>query len=71
MAKKKPDTKPKSEKDNMFLPNMKKSYFENVVPSLVSRFEYSNNLEVPKLLAISLNMGIGDAKTTQKFRKCS
>ena len=66
MAKKKPDTKPKSEKDNMFLPNMKKSYFENVVPSLVSRFEYSNNLEVPKLLAISLNMGIGDAKTNSK-----
>ena len=34
--------------------------------SLVSRFEYSNNLEVPKLLAISLNMGIGDAKTNSK-----
>ena len=66
MAKKKPDTKSKSEKNNMFLPNMKKSYFENVVPSLVSRFEYSNNLEVPKLLAISLNMGIGDAKTNSK-----
>ena len=45
---------------------MKKSYLENVVPSLVSRFSYSNNLEVPKLIAISLNMGIGDAKTNSK-----
>ena len=66
MAKKKSDGKSKKEKGNIFSPNMKKSYFENVVPSLVSRFEYKNNLEVPKLLAISLNMGIGDAKTNSK-----
>ena len=66
MAKKKSDNKSKKQKDNIFLPNMKKSYFEIVVPSLVSRFDYSNNLEVPKLLAISLNMGIGDAKTNSK-----
>ena len=66
MAKKKSDNKSKKQKDNIFLPNMKKSYFEIVVPSLVSRFDYTNNLEVPKLLAISLNMGIGDAKTNSK-----
>ena len=64
MAKKKSDSK--SNSNNIFFPNMKKSYFENVVPSLVSRFSYSNNLEVPKLIAISLNMGIGDAKTNSK-----
>ncbi len=64
MAKKKSDSK--SKKNNIFSPNMKKSYFENVVPGLVSRFSYSNNLEVPKLVAISLNMGIGDAKTNSK-----
>ena len=64
MAKKKSDSK--SNSNNIFFPNMKKSYFENVVPSLVSRFSYSNNLEVPKLVAISLNMGIGDAKTNSK-----
>ena len=66
MVKKKSDSKPKKEKDNIFLPNMKKSYSKNVVPSLISRFGYSNNLEVPKLLAISLNMGLGDAKTNSK-----
>ena len=51
---------------NIFFPNMKKSYSENVVPSLITRFSYSNKLEVPKLVAISLNMGIGDAKTNSK-----
>ena len=66
MSKKKSDKKSIKDKNNIFFPNMKKSYLENVVPSLVSRFSYSNNLEVPKLLAISLNMGIGDAKINSK-----
>ena len=66
MSKKKSDRKSSKDGNNIFFPNMKKSYFENVVPSLVSRFSYSNNLEVPKLVAISLNMGIGDAKTNSK-----
>ena len=66
MAKKQSDSKSKKYKNNVFFPNMKKLYLENVVPSLVSRFSYSNNLEVPKLIAISLNMGIGDAKTNSK-----
>ena len=65
MVKKKSDSKQKKDK-NIFSPNMKKSYLESVVPSLISRFSYSNNMEVPKLMAISLNMGIGDAKTNSK-----
>tara|TARA_B100000131_G_C17949663_1_gene545905 strand:- start:124 stop:750 length:627 start_codon:yes stop_codon:yes gene_type:complete len=66
MSKKKSDRKSIKDKNNIFFPNMKKSYFENVIPSLVSRFSYSNNLEVPKLVAISLNMGVGDAKINSK-----
>ena len=65
MVKKKSDSKSKKNSD-IFFPNMKKSYYETVIPSLVSRFSYSNNLEVPKLVSISLNMGIGDAKTNSK-----
>ena len=65
MAKKKSVSEQKKSK-NIILPNMKKSYFESVIPNLVSRFKYSNNMEVPKLMAISLNMGIGDAKTNSK-----
>ncbi len=66
MAKNKSDSKSKKNKTKIILPNMKKSYIENVVPSLISKFSYKNILEVPKLVAISLNMGIGDAKTNSK-----
>tara|TARA_B100000287_G_scaffold340588_1_gene327054 strand:+ start:1957 stop:2583 length:627 start_codon:yes stop_codon:yes gene_type:complete len=66
MPKSKSDSKSKKNKTKIILPNMKKSYIENVVPSLISKFSYKNILEVPKLVAISLNMGIGDAKTNSK-----
>ena len=66
MVKKDSNSKLVKNNANIFTPNMKKSYFESVVPSLITRFSYSNNLEVPKLVAISLNMGIGDAKTNSK-----
>ena len=63
----KKDIKPKtSERAEAYLPNMKKLYQESVVPAMVSRFSYSNSMQVPKLLSISLNMGLGDAKTNSK-----
>ena len=34
--------------------------------AMVSRFSYVNSMQVPKLLSISLNMGLGDAKTNSK-----
>ena len=66
MSKKK-DAKPKAVKKAVtYLPNMIKLYRENVVPAMVSRFSYVNSMQVPKLLSISLNMGLGDAKTNSK-----
>ena len=61
------DTKSKKvEKFGKYLPNMIKLYKESVVPAMVSRFNYFNSMQVPKLLSISLNMGLGDAKTNSK-----
>ena len=66
MSKKK-DIKPKAvKKTEKYLPNMIKLYKESVVPAMVSRFSYVNSMQVPKLLSISLNMGLGDAKTNSK-----
>ena len=63
----KKDTKSKKvEKAFEYLPNMIKLYKESVVPAMVSRFNYVNSMQVPKLLSISLNMGLGDAKTNSK-----
>ena len=66
MSNKKDTNSKKVEKAEVFLPNMIKLYKESVVPAMVSRFNYVNSMQVPKLLSISLNMGIGDAKTNSK-----
>ena len=66
MSKKTPDNKPAVNSEVSFVSNMKKSYVEVVVPNMISRFSYDNAMEVPKLLSVSLNMGIGDAKTSSK-----
>ncbi len=66
MAKKKENNKSKKNNVSMLIPNMRKTYFDSVVSSLIEKFSYSNALEVPKLVSISLNMGIGDAKTNSK-----
>jgi len=66
MNNKKDTNSKKVEKAEAYLPNMVKLYKESVVPAMVSRFNYVNSMQVPKLLSISLNMGIGDAKTNSK-----
>ena len=66
MSNKKDTNSKKVEKAEAYLPNMRKLYQESVVPAMVSRFNYVNSMQVPKLLSISLNMGIGDAKTNSK-----
>ena len=53
-------------KTQVYFPSMLKAYREKVIPSMVSRFNYNNSMQVPKLLSISLNMGLGDAKTNSK-----
>ena len=66
MSKKK-DIKTKAvKKSEKYLPNMIRLYRESVVPAMVSRFSYVNSMQVPKLLSICLNMGLGDAKTNNK-----
>ena len=61
------DKKSKARYDrDSYSPTMLKTYRDNVIPNMVSRFKYENSMQVPKLLSIALNMGIGDAKTNSK-----
>ncbi len=39
---------------------LKETYDKEVIPSMIDKFSYSNKLEVPKLVKISINMGIGE-----------
>jgi large subunit ribosomal protein L5 len=64
---KKIDTKSKKNTESSSrVPNMLSLYRNQVISSMVTRFNYKNSMQVPKILSISLNMGIGDAKANSK-----
>ncbi|HET6396372.1 MAG TPA: 50S ribosomal protein L5 [Pseudoxanthomonas sp.] len=45
---------------------LEKIYKEEVVPALMKKFGYTNPMEVPKLVKITLNMGVGEAASNKK-----
>ena len=42
-------------------------YRETVVPTLTQKFGYSNPMQVPRLVKITLNMGVGEAVGNKKI----
>ena len=44
-----------------YVPRLLKKYKEEVVPLLVKRFNYKNPMEVPRIVKITVNMGVGEA----------
>ena len=44
----------------------KTQYLEQIRPALIERFGYSSYMQAPKLVKITLNMGVGDAKQDSK-----
>lgn len=45
----------------------KEKYKKEIVPYLMKKFGYKNISEVPRLLKVSLNMGVGDGKQDPKL----
>lgn len=45
---------------------LQKLYEEKIRKELTSKFNYTNPMQVPKLVKISVNMGVGDAATEGK-----
>ena len=63
------DTKSSSSKKGkkgIYSPNLKILYLEKIINKMISQFNYSNTMQVPKLEKITLNMGIGDTQTNSK-----
>ena len=65
MAKKTID-KNNNPRKNINVPTLLNLYKNEILPSMMKQHNYSNIMEVPKLLSISLNIGVGDAKTNSK-----
>ena len=59
-------TEPNIKVRNVYVPSLKKLYDEEIIKKMISVFNYSNVMEVPKLKSISLNIGFGDAKNNSK-----
>ena len=46
---------------------LKQRYNEEIRPALIDRFGYSTPMQAPRLVKITLNMGVGDAKQDSKI----
>ena len=51
----------------MDVPRLKTRYQEEVVPALRKQFAYTNIMEVPRLVKICVNKGVGEATLNQKL----
>ncbi len=51
----------------MTKPRLKEKYLAEIVPALKEKFQYKSVMEVPKLVKISINKGIGEAVADKKL----
>lgn len=49
-----------------FEPRLKKFYKDEVIPKLMEEFQYKSIMQVPKILKISINQGVGEATQDKK-----
>jgi large subunit ribosomal protein L5 len=55
----------------MATPRLKSLYQETIVPKLTQQFEYTNVHQVPKLVKITVNRGLGEAAQNAKALEAS
>ena len=58
--------RPRKAETNGYVPRLKATYEENVRPRLKDELELSSIMQVPRVQKITLNMGVGEAKTEAK-----
>ncbi|TSA23728.1 MAG: 50S ribosomal protein L5 [Bacteroidetes bacterium] len=49
-----------------YIPRIKEKYLTEIVPALMEEFRYKNRMQVPRILKINLNQGLGIAITDRK-----
>ncbi len=48
------------------MPNLKEHYQNTVVPALMTEFKYKNVMQVPRLVKVTMNIGVGEAVDNAK-----
>ncbi|MGA3014654.1 MAG: 50S ribosomal protein L5 [Bacteroidales bacterium] len=49
------------------MPRLREKYTKDVVPALMAQFNYKSPMQVPRILKICINQGLGIAITDKKF----
>jgi large subunit ribosomal protein L5 len=49
-----------------YIPRFKQRYEDQITKAMIEKFGYTNRLEVPRLVKITLNMGVGEASQDKK-----
>ncbi len=52
--------------EEKYVPRLKQRYRDEVVDALTKQFGYDNTMQVPRLVKISVNKGVGEAAVTKK-----
>ena len=50
-----------------YVPRLKKKYDEEIAAKLMEQFGYSSPMQIPKVLKVSVNQGLGDATSDKKI----
>jgi large subunit ribosomal protein L5 len=50
-----------------YTPSLKVKYSDEIVPALMQQFNYKSIMEVPRLMKISINQGVGNAISDKKM----
>jgi len=51
----------------MYTPRLQKKYNEEIVQQLMDEFKYSSIMQVPRVLKVAINQGVGDATQDKKL----
>ena len=54
--------------NNLMKKDLRSFYKQTIVPSLINDFGYKNVEQVPKVIAVSINRGFGEAAKNSKAR---
>ncbi len=66
MAEKKTQVAKEPATDSKYVSRVRTKYIEEVVPALIKKFNYKNVNQVPRLVKITINGGLGDVKDNAK-----
>ncbi len=65
--KKQEEIQTEAQREEEVVPRLKKLYYEVIVPEMMKKFGYKNVMQVPKLVKIVVNMGVGQATQEPKL----